>query len=234
MIEVKGISVQIAEKLILTSMNYQFEQGKIYGIIGPNGAGKSTFLKVISGFLKPTTGQVYFMGKPLHSPDKNISVVWQKPYMFQTSVYQNVAYGLQVRHINKYEIKNRVESILQQFRIEHIADQKAINLSGGETAKVAIARAAILSPKVLILDEPTASLDPQNVGEIEHIVQTYARKRRMTVIMVIHNMFQAKRMADETIFLHSGHLIESNPTPLLFSQPSHELTKKFISGETFF
>jgi len=234
LIEINRISVQIADKTILKSIDYSFEQGKIYGIIGPNGAGKSTLLKVLSGFLQPNTGEVFFQGKRLRSPDRGIAVVWQKPYMFHTSVYQNVAYGLQVRHINKYEIQKRVDFILKQFKIEHIADQKANSLSGGETAKVAIARAVILNPKILILDEPTASMDPQNVGEIEQIIQKFTKELDMTIILVTHNMFQAKRIADNTLFIHNGHLIESNSTDLLFQQPSHELTKKFISGETYF
>ncbi|MFV9510079.1 ATP-binding cassette domain-containing protein [Tepidibacillus sp. LV47] len=234
MIEVENISVQIGNKMILKPTNFFFKKGKIYGIIGPNGAGKSTFLKVISGFLPPTHGTIYFLGKRLIKPDPKISVVWQKPYLFQTTVYQNVAYGLKVRHMNKNKIKTKVKEILQKFQLEHLAMQKATYLSGGETAKVALARAIITSPEVLILDEPTASMDPQNVYEIEQIIQTFSRQLKMTVILVTHNMFQAKRIADETLFFHSGHLIEANQTQMLFEQPKNELTKKFIAGETFF
>ncbi|TCS84528.1 phosphate ABC transporter ATP-binding protein [Tepidibacillus fermentans] len=234
MIEVKNISVQIDKKTILKPTNFSFKKGKIYGIIGPNGAGKSTFLKVIAGFLKPSSGQVFFLGKPMLQPNPIISVVWQTPYLFQTSVYKNVAYGLKVRHINENEIRTKVREILQQFQLEHLALQKATKLSGGETAKVALARAIITSPEVLILDEPTASMDPQNVFEIEQIIQKFSKQLNMTVILVTHNMFQAKRIADETLFFHSGHLIEANQTRILFENPTHELTKKFISGETYF
>ena len=234
MIRAKDVMIKIEGKTILKPSSYEFNQGKIYGIIGPNGAGKSTFLKAISGFLKPTSGQVYFQGKPLIKPDQRISIVWQKPYMFQTSVTKNIAYGLKVRHINRYEIQKKVTELLKQFQIEHLASQKATNLSGGETAKVAIARAIITQPSVLILDEPTASMDPQSVYDIEQIIQTISNKWNMTVILVTHNMFQAKRIADETLFFHSGHLIESGKTTRMFENATHELTQKFVTGETNF
>lgn len=234
LIQVKNATVEIDGKTILKPISYRFENEKVYGIIGPNGAGKSTLLKIISGFLTPTSGEIYFHGKALTEPDKRIAVVWQKPYMFQTNVFQNVAYGLKVRGVPRKERKEQVLEILKQFQIDYLIDQKAKSLSGGEMAKVAIARAIITSPQVLILDEPTASLDPQNVLEIEQLILKLKNQFQMTVIMVTHNMFQAKRIADETLFLHSGYLIESQATRRMFENPIHELTKKFILGEVHF
>ena len=234
LISTRDIQVILSKKIILNQISYQFYQGKIYGIIGPNGAGKSTYLKVISGFTKPTSGKIYFQGKQLHAPNRNIAVVWQKPYLFQTSVYHNIAYGLKIRGMKRESIKKKVAGILELFQIKHLEDQKAESLSGGEAAKVAIARAVVTSPDLLILDEPTASLDPKSVLDIEKIIADLKVRFNMTIIIVTHNMFQAKRLADETLFFDSGELIEVQSTEGLFDNPLHPMTMKFISGESFY
>lgn len=233
MITTKEITVEIDEKKILDSISYQFHKGHIYGIIGPNGAGKTTYLKVLSGFLRPAEGIVYFQDKPIIKPQRNIAVVWQKPYLLQTSVYHNVAYGLKVRGINKDKIDRLVFEMLDLFQLSHLAKQKAANISGGESAKAAIARAVITSPDLLILDEPTASLDPQSVLDIEEMILNLKEKYKMTIIFVTHNMFQAKRIADVTLFFYNGKLIEAQPTNQLFLNPFNELTRKFISEGSF-
>ena len=234
MIFTKAVTVEIDGKKILNSISYQFNKGHIYGIIGPNGAGKTTYLKVLSGFLKPAEGMVYFQDKPVTKPQRNIAVVWQKPYLLQTSVYLNVAYGLKVRDMSKNKIDKHVSEILDLFQISHLAKQKAASISGGESAKVAIARAVITSPDLLILDEPTASLDPQSVLDIEEIIMNLKEKYNMTILFVTHNMFQAKRIADVTLFFYRGQLIEGQPTDQLFSTPLNELTRNFISEESFY
>lgn len=234
MLATKDISLQIDNRLILQGISYQFNQGRIYGIIGPNGAGKSSFLKVISGFVTPTSGKVFFQGKEILEPQKSISVVWQKPYMLQTTVYNNVAYGLKIRATDNRLITKKVREIIDQFGLSPLAKQRAGRLSGGETAKVALARAVAISPQILILDEPTASLDPKSVLDIERIILDLKEKYNMTIIFVTHNMFQAKRIADETLFLHEGMLIEAQESDSLFLSPSNLLTRQFISGESFY
>ncbi len=228
MIVTKAITVKADEKMLLDSISYQFNKGIIYGIIGPNGAGKTTYLKVISGFLKPTKGMVYFQDNSITNPQRKIAVVWQKPYLLQTTVYNNVAYGLKVRGLSKKKIEVLVSDILQLFQISHLAKRKVANISGGESAKVAIARAVITSPDVLILDEPTASLDPQSVVDIEEIILNLKDKYKMTIIFVTHNMFQAKRIADITLLFNNGQFIEGQPTKQLFSNPTNEFTRKFL------
>jgi len=227
----KDISLQINDKAILDKITFKFEQEKIYGIIGPNGAGKSSFLKIITGFVKPTSGKVYFKDKVISEPQQNIAVVWQKPYMLRTTVYKNIAYGLKIRGLSKSEIKEKVNEVVEIFELNNIINQRAVSLSGGEMAKVAIARAVATSPDLLILDEPTASLDPKSILDIEKIIINLKERYNMTIILVTHNMFQAKRIADETLFFHSGRLIEVQPTTNLFANPLNLLTKEFISGE---
>lgn len=227
----KDISLQINQKTILDNISFNFEQDKIYGIIGPNGAGKSSFLKIITGFVKPTSGEVYFQERIISEPQQNIAIVWQKPYMLHTTVYKNLAYGLKIRGLSKGEIRKKVDEVIDLFELSYIMNDRAVSLSGGETAKVAIARAVATSPDLLILDEPTASLDPKNVLDIEKIISNLNQKYNMTIIFVTHNMFQAKRIADETLFFHNGRLIEIQPTTDLFAKPLNILTKEFISGE---
>lgn len=227
----KDISLQINERTILDNITFEFGQGKIYGIIGPNGAGKSSFLKIITGFVNPTSGNVYFENKVISEPQQNIAVVWQKPYMLRTTVYKNIAYGLKIRGLKKDEIKEKVNEVVEIFELNNIINQRAVSLSGGEMAKVAIARAVATSPELLILDEPTASLDPKNILDIEKIIVNLKQRYNMTIILVTHNMFQAKRIADETLFFHSGRLIEAQTTTKLFANPLNILTEEFISGE---
>lgn len=227
----KDISLQINNKIILDKITFNFEQNKIYGIIGPNGAGKSSFLKILTGFVKPTSGKVYFEDKIITEPQQNIAVVWQKPYMLHTTVYKNIAYGLKIRGLSKGEIKEKVNEVVEIFELNNIINQRAVSLSGGEMAKVAIARAVATSPDLLILDEPTASLDPKNVLDIEKIIIDLKQRSNMTIILVTHNMFQAKRIADETLFFHNGRLIEVQPSINLFANPLNILTKEYISGE---
>jgi len=207
MIEVKNIEVILNQKEILSNISYRFEQGKLYAIIGPNGAGKTTFLKVLTGFLKPTKGKVCYLGKPLEIPNKDIAILWQNPYLFHTSVFNNIVYGLKIRSMAKKEIELKVNEILNKLHIEYLKEEKAQNLSGGEIAKVAIARAIIISPRILILDEPTANLDPQAILDIEKIIQELKVQKNITIIMVTHNLSQAKRLADETLLISKGTLV---------------------------
>lgn len=188
----------------------------------------------ITGFIDPNYGEVYINGSRLSSLPNYISIVWQKPYLFQGTVFENIAYGLKVRKVGKLKIKERVIEILKLFNIENIKDQKTNSLSGGESAKVAIARAVATSPQILILDEPTASLDPQSVLDIEKLILNLKMKFNITIIIVTHNMFQAKRIADEILFFADGRLIESGTTSKIFSSPKYDLTKKFISDESLF
>ncbi|HEX3012295.1 MAG TPA: ATP-binding cassette domain-containing protein, partial [Syntrophomonadaceae bacterium] len=147
-----------------------------------------------------------------------------------TSVFQNVAYGLKLRRINDSEIKARVNETLSFVGLQNFSGQMANKLSGGEGQRVALARALVLRPEVLLLDEPTANLDPYSVQMIEDIILRCKQEYQMTVIMVTHNLFQAQRIADECALLVDGEIIEKNSMADFFSNPADERTRRFIDG----
>lgn len=230
MLEIRNISKKYGDQLVVNNVSFNFEPGKIYGIIGPNGAGKSTLLRLISAFEKPSSGEVLLQNMKLLEPTTKIACMWQKPYLFQTTVFKNIAYGLKVRGIEKREIKKRMEKILKQFRLEDLRDKPAKFLSGGEGARVALARAIACDSPIIVLDEPAANLDPPNTRMMEEILLKVQKEKNLTVIIVTHDMFQARRLADYTLFMENGILKEANFTCELFTKPLEKSTQRFLQG----
>jgi len=230
LLEVHNVSKEYDRQLVVNNVNFTFEPGKIYGIIGPNGAGKSTLLKLISAFLKPTRGEIYLNGKRLSEPVPEMACMWQKPYLFQTSVYKNIAYGLKIRGLSEKNIQYRTEKLISQFKLEGLKDKQAKFLSGGEGARVALARAVACDSPIIILDEPAANLDPPNTRMMEEILSEVQQEKNLTIIIVTHDMFQARRLAHYTLYMDNGSLKEWGPTQDLFLQPKEASTKKFLQG----
>jgi tungstate transport system ATP-binding protein len=226
-------------KKILDIEELCFEKGKITAVIGPSGAGKSTLLSIINGLDTATKGQIVFDGKVLDKkPDieirRQMSMVFQKPVVFNTSVYKNIAYGLKLRGIPKGEITESVEEILELTGLKDRMKQKARTLSGGEAQRLNLARAMVFKPKVLLLDEPTANLDPANVAMIEKLIMHAKTEYGTSVIIVTHNMFQAKRISDNAVFLLNGSIVESGKSAQLFSKPQDSRTMDFIEGKMIY
>lgn len=161
-------------------------------------------------------------------------MVMQSPLMFAASVNENVAYGLKVRGIPGREIKRRVAEALDIVDLAGYGDRHGTKLSGGEMQRVALARAIVVRPRVLLLDEPTANLDPGSVAQIERLVRRIHEERGVTMVLVTHNFFQAKRLTQQVIFLHQGQLIEQAETTTFFAQPKQELTRDFVSGNLIY
>lgn len=227
----EALSQQYQGRLIVQDFTFQFQPGRIYGIIGANGAGKSTLLRLLSVMEKPSAGRVLFNGKVLTGPVPEISCVWQRPYLFQQSVRGNIRYGLRLRRWPRAAERERVQQLLEIFRLQDLKDQWAPKLSGGETARVAIARALAPRPKILLLDEPTANLDPSNTRLVERALNAVHQEEGTTIILVTHDMFQAKRLAEVTLYLSGGKLIEYGPSRTIFQSPGSEETRRFINGE---
>jgi len=230
-----GITVLDIEEL-------EFETGKITAIIGPSGSGKSTMLSVINGITKPDTGSVSFEdyefspGSKTYPQDKRrkMAMIFQKPVLFNTSVFNNIAYGLAARKISKEEISKSVRDIAVTIGLENKLEQKAVTLSGGEGGRVSIARALVIKPKLLLMDEPTASLDPKNISIIENIIMNAKKSMDTSIIIVTHNMFQAKRLADNVVFILDGKIIEHGTCDQIFNYPENEQTRAFIHGDMVF
>jgi len=235
-LEVKKLS-KVYDKEVLNIGQLSFRRGRIYGIIGPSGAGKSTFLRLVNLLELPTRGDIYFKGENVSMngcPDaparREMTMVFQKPLLFRTSVGENIAYGLRARRFPKEKIKVRVETLLEKVGLKEFAGRHAATLSGGEAQRVALARAVAFEPALLLLDEPTANLDPSNVQLIEQLILGLNQDTDMTIIMVTHNIFQARRVAQEVIFLHEGRIVETGETEKIFTSPEDPRTRAFVEG----
>lgn len=161
-------------------------------------------------------------------------MVFQKTLLFRDSVYNNVAYGLKARGYSRNEINKRVISLLEQVGLKDLITRRADTLSGGEAQRVAIARAVAFEPELLLLDEPTANLDPGNIELIEGMILKMNHMQSITVIMVTHNIFQARRIADQVVFVNEGKIVEIGSTEKIFSSPNNAQTKAFIEGRMIY
>jgi tungstate transport system ATP-binding protein len=215
------------------------QRGEILAIVGPSGAGKSTLLRLLNFVEAPTSGTVQFGGKTYGPADtvplaerRRVTTVFQRPLLLKRSVQANVAYGLRLR--GQRDVHGDVTSALKRVGLEGLARQKATTLSGGEGQRVALARAMALHTDVLLLDEPTANLDPYNVGAIESIVAEINGDRGTTVILVTHNVFQARRLAHRVGLMLEGELIEVSPVDAFFEAPVDPRTAAFARGEMIY
>lgn len=208
--------------------------GEVLGIIGPSGAGKSTLLRLLDFLELPTTGAITFRDYRINgtlpplSARRKVTTVFQRPVLLSRSVTDNVAYGLRIRGRNHLDAT--VSSVLEQVGLTDLADAPAHTLSGGEAQRVALARALVVEPDVLLLDEPTANLDPANVKIIENIIRD-ANEHGATIVLVTHNVFQARRLANRVAFMLDSELVEVGPTEKIFEKPADSRTAAFVRGD---
>ena len=204
-VRLEQVSKQYGNKQVFASLNEVFESGKITGLVGDNGAGKSTLLRLIAGLDLDYSGHIYYDGKPLSKPlYQQMTMVFQTPYLLKRSVYDNIAYPLQIRHRSAAEIRQKTEAMIARLGIEKLADQYAHKLSGGESQKVALARALIFEPDLVLLDEPMSGIDAASVRFMEEMIQEYVREYHKTVIMITHNARQAQELCDRIVHLHGA------------------------------
>jgi tungstate transport system ATP-binding protein len=216
----------------LKTVSLELKGNKIIVILGVNGAGKSTLL---SGLENPDRGKILFNNKNTDAKAlRQVStLVFQKTAMFTLNVYDNLAYGLKIRNVPKEEITRKVSDVLQVVRLSGFEKRPAKKLSGGEQQRIALARAFLLDANVLLLDEPTANLDPNSATIIEKAIISKKSSQRI-IIMATHNLNQARRMADEIVHIHNGEIVEVAKTEDFFETPKNEITRKFINGELDF
>ncbi|MBK8759975.1 MAG: ATP-binding cassette domain-containing protein [Sulfuritalea sp.] len=194
-------------------------------VLGPNGAGKSTLLRLIHGLLHPGSGRLTWL-KPLSQ-----AMVFQRPIMLRTTALENIEYGLKLQGHAAPERRRRAAEALTRVGLESIAGRPARLLSGGEQQRVALARAWALEPELLILDEPTASLDPASTREVERIIGEIAASGTR-ILMTTHNLGQAKRIAEEIIFIDRGRIVEQTAVARFFTLPQTEAAQRFLQEET--
>jgi tungstate transport system ATP-binding protein len=197
-------------------------------ILGANGAGKSVLMRLMHGLLKPSSGSVLWNGNAARPASQ--AMVFQRPVMLRRSTLANVEYGLKLLGVPKALRQARAEAALAHVGLAHLAERPARVLSGGEQQRIALARAWALEPRILFLDEPTASLDPSAAREVERIVSDI-HQAGATIVMTTHNLGQARRLADEIIFLHQGRITERTPAANFFHQPQSVEAAAYLSGE---
>ena len=230
------VSKAYGPREVLYVDSLEIQRGEVFGIVGPSGAGKSTLLRLLDFLEPPTSGQLHFTNcyssngsrAPL-DVRRRVTTVFQRPVLLNTSVYGNVAYGLRIR--GDKEVQHKVKGVLEQVGLADLIRDRARFLSGGEAQRVALARAMVIEPEVLLLDEPTANLDPYNVGLIEDIVANLNRERGTTIVLVTHNVFQAKRLAHRAALLLEGKVVEVAPVQEFFEAPRDPRTAAFVRGE---
>jgi len=219
MLKVKNLKKIYNNKTVLDIDYLGFQESKIYAIVGPNGSGKTTLLNILNLLVKPDKGQIFFRDQEIINNSnakileirRKMTLVDQDPFLFQSTVYSNVAYGLKVRSVSSIIQQNRIKNALDMVGLSGFEDRKVDQLSGGETQRVVIARALVIEPEILFLDEPTTSIDQRNIDIVERIIKKIKEKIKTTVIFSTHNLSQAYRLADEVISLLEGKIIKQVP-----------------------
>ncbi len=231
--ETENLKKEYAGRIVVDVERLAIGAGEMFALVGPSGAGKSTLLRLLNFLETPTQGEIIYQGQSVNGnlsieTRRQVTTVFQRPVLLRASVRDNVAYGLGLRG---QRADGRVEEMLTRVGLAALADAPAQKLSGGEMQRVALARALVIEPRVLLLDEPTANLDPYNVGLIEEIVREQNRARGTTIVLVTHNVFQAKRLAQRVGLMLSGRVVEIGDAQQFFDAAQDPRTTAFVRGE---
>ncbi|MBI5890970.1 MAG: phosphate ABC transporter ATP-binding protein [Nitrosomonadales bacterium] len=215
-------------RTVLTGVDLDIDAEGITVIIGPNGAGKTVLLRIMAGLQTPHDGAINWNGDD--NPATGIAMVFQHPVLLRSSVFHNAGLGLKPFGLSRAEAKRRTLQTLERVGLAHRAEDSARLLSGGERQRLALARAWAMRPQLLLLDEPTAALDPSATDVVEGIVREI-RTDGTRIVMTTHNLGQAMRISDDIVFLANGRVIERAPTSRFFARPQSNEAKLFIQGE---
>lgn len=240
-LSIESLKKSYSGRTVLDIQHAEIEKGAVTVLIGPSGAGKSTLLSIINGIERLDEGKLVFEGeefsrqKPVSlAVARKMAFVFQNPALFSMTVFDNIAYGLKIRKVSHAEIKTRVEQIAEWTGLSSLLKQKAATLSGGEAGRVSLARAMVIKPELLLMDEPTANLDPKNVAAIEEMIVKARDEFGTTVFLVTHNMFQAKRLGERVMLLLDGKIAESQPASGFFENTQSKEAQEFITGKMIY
>ncbi len=229
----QGIQKSYEGRMVLDIERLEVLPGEILAIVGPSGAGKSTLLRLLNFLEYADNGKLTFNGQvvtpaiPIQTR-REVTTVFQRPALLNASVEANIASGLQLRGLKH---KDLVKALLQRLGLYDLRKAQARTLSGGEMQRAALARALVIEPRVLLLDEPTANLDPYHVGLIEEVIREVNQEHNITTLLVTHNIFQARRMANRLALMLNGKIIETGNSVEFFDQPKDSRTLAFVRGE---
>ena len=227
-IEAHGLGVRLGGHDALKDVDLTLDGRARTVILGANGAGKSVLLRALHGLIAPTAGRLRWAGSE-RRPNSQ-AMVFQRPVMLRRSTRANIEYALAVKGMNDAVCEMRAREAMEHVGLGHLADRQARVLSGGEQQRIALARAWALKPRLLYLDEPTASLDPTAAAEVERIIGRI-HASGTSVVMTTHNLGLARRFADEILFLHEGRITERSPADRFFKEPASNEARWFLQGE---
>ena len=225
LLEINALRGGYGEVDILNGVDLELQAGQISVIIGPNGAGKSLFMRLAHGLLRPSSGHVSWEGAP---PVQ--AMVFQRPVLLRRSVIDNLIYALAVKRVPRRERKALAWQALEKFGLAALAKRPARVLSGGEQQRLTLARAWLLTPSVLFLDEPTSALDPAAIKAVEDAVNEF-HQSGTRIVMTTHDLHQAKRLADDVLFMYGGQVLEHTSAERFFDTPTSSQARAFIRGE---
>jgi tungstate transport system ATP-binding protein len=226
----KGLVFEAGGKRLIDGIDLTVRAGSTTAVMGPNGAGKSMLLRLLHGLLTPTHGEILWAGRPANREvAARQAMVFQRPVLLRRSVAANIRYALEVRGIAPPERVRRLNTVLRVARLEHLAERPARVLSGGEQQRLALARALSTAPEILFLDEPTASLDPASTLAIEELLRQ-AQASGTKVVLVTHDIGQARRIAQEVVFMHRGRITEQTTADKFFARPASAEAQAFLDG----
>jgi tungstate transport system ATP-binding protein len=224
----RALTFAVDGKRLVDGVELSLQAGTVTVILGPNGAGKSLLVRLLHGLIPPTSGEIQWGGQPISADiRKRQAMVFQRPVLLRRSVAANVDFVLGLRGGMD---KRRRQDVLEMVGLAGRERQPARLLSGGEQQRLALGRALATSPEVLFLDEPTASLDPASTLMIEQIVAKARAERGVKIVFITHDIGQAKRLADDVVFLHRGTLIEHSPAERFFTEPASAEARDYIAG----
>lgn len=224
------VSYKLAASELIKAIDLRIDSTGNSIILGHNGAGKSLLLKLLHGVIQPTGGSLVWQQDKPHPQQYWRTLLLQKPTFFKRSVRYNVEFVLQLADVPKHAQQQRCAEALEVCGLSDMQDRNAGTLSGGEAQKLSLARAWVLQPAILLMDEPTVALDPPSVASFEKII-TQFKQADTKIVMTTHDLAQAKRMADEVIFIHCGKILEHSPAKEFFQQPQSDHAQRFIHGE---
>jgi len=227
---VEGLVFEAGGRRLIDGLDLSLTAGPLTVVLGPNGAGKSLLLRLLHGLIAPAAGRISWAGR---APDRALrlrqALVFQRPVLLRRSVAANLRYALAAHGIRGRERQARAEAWLARAGLAELARRPARLLSGGEQQRLALARALACDPEVLLLDEPTASLDPASALAIETLIRA-ARDAGTKVVLVTHDLAQARRLAEEVVFLDRGRVEEVAPADAFFERPASERARAFVAG----
>ena len=241
-VELLSVSKTYDKVAAVRNVNLVAETGQVLGILGPSGAGKSTLLRLIDLLESPDKGDVILRGRKIsagargaHTIRKRIGMVLQKPVALNRSVSNNIAFSMNIRGWDEKDVARVVSQELKKLGLESLAKKNARTLSGGEMQRLSFSRATVYSPELLLLDEFAANLDPRNVALLEDMVRAYlAGGQERAVVLVTHNIFQAKRLCHRIALMWDGEIIEVADNKKFFESPDDERTAAFVNGDVVY